>query len=626
MRQENDWRNKKVRFSIGAKLTLIVITIVLVSLGSAAILVSCMIHNNLRTSAEENNREINRHLAGETDFYLRNIRSSSRSLIQTVSSARTGTILANETVNFFFNENPRIAAIFFINQNGEEKMLINKRFFSSRNIDESRASFYFSFNRGNSLERAAQWETLVLDAEHIVPSCFVMFFPCLEDGAAGALFSCENLVDSFNSSQTRSLLINRDGDVLISSDLLIETGEKSAAFEGVKQKILPVWEGFKSKIISVWETVKNNVLSALDKMAGFIPGLSTRGDAKEIRQFTDSMTINYSGVTVITSIDYDSIFKNFNAVLKYIIFLTIIILITAIIFIRSFSEKITIPVRDLSFAAHQIEDGIFDLELKENGDDEVGVLTYDFNRMGKALQTYGRFTDKEIALKAIQGEIKQGAIPKQATVLFSEIHNFATILKDFKNVYGHEASDKIVYWLNNYFDRMVDCVERTNGLIDKFIGDSVMAHWGTVYTTGSQRKDAFYCIKTALMMRKAVFFFNKERKSDDTANPPIRIGCGINSGAVTAGQIGSEKRMEYTVIGGPVNLASRIKSLTNTYNADILISEDTWQLVGDKFITEEMPSAKVKGKESFMRIFAVINFSGDPKGPRTLGEVRELFN
>jgi adenylate cyclase len=246
--------------------------------------------------------------------------------------------------------------------------------------------------------------------------------------------------------------------------------------------------------------------------------------------------------------------------------------------------------------------------------------------MGKALQTYGRFTNKEIALKAIQGEIKQGAIPKQATVLFSEIHDFATILKDFKNVYGHEASDKIVYWLNNYFDRMVDCVERTNGLVDKFIGDSVMAHWGTVYTTGSQRKDAFYCIKTALMMRKAIHFLNKERKAGDSANPPIRIGCGINSGAVTAGQIGSEKRMEYTVIGGPVNLASRIKTLTNTYNADILISEDTWQLVGDKFITEEMSPAKVKGKESFMRIFAVVNFSGDPKGPRTLDEVRELFS
>jgi adenylate cyclase len=301
-------------------------------------------------------------------------------------------------------------------------------------------------------------------------------------------------------------------------------------------------------------------------------------------------------------------------------------LIISILVIRSFSKKITIPLKDISNAAHQVEEGIFDFELKEPGSDEIGILTYDFNRMGKALQTYGKFTNKEIALQAIQGEIKQGAFPKQSTVMFSEIHEFTTILKNFKNVYGNTASDKIANWLNNYFERMADCVERTNGIVDKFISDSIMAHWGTVYTTGNQRKDAFYCLKAALLMRKAVYYLNKERKVINAANPLIRIGCGIDSGAVTAGQFGSEKHMNYTVIGGAVNLASRVKTLTKTFNADILISEDTWKLVGDKFITEEMPSVKIKGKEDFMRIFAVVNFSGDPKGPRTLDEVRELFN
>jgi adenylate cyclase len=627
MRQENDWRNRKVRFSINDKLTLIVIFIVLVSLVSITVLVSCLIHKDLRISAEENNREINRHLANETDIYLRDIRSSSRSLIQTISSA--GTKIANETVDFFFNENPQIAALFFINSNNEERILINKRFFSSRNIDESLASFYFSYNRGNSFERAAQWETLVLNAEHIVPSCFVMFFPCQESGAAGTLFSCETLVNSFDSGPNRSLLINKDGDILISSELLKGNGETPLFSENVKHKFFLFLEGFKSKILSVWETFKQNILFAFDKIANFVPGLNIRSDTdktKEIRRFTASTTINFSGVTVVTSIDYDCVFKNINAVTKYNIFLTIIILIISIIFIRLFSKKITIPLKDLSSAAHQVEDGVFGFELKETGNDEVGVLTYDFNRMGKSLQVYNRFTNREIALKAIQGEIKQNAVSKQSTVLFSEIHEFATIIKDFKNAFGYEASDKIVYWLNNYFNRMVDCIERTNGTVDKFISDSIMAHWGTVYTTGSYRKDAFYCIKAALLMRKAVYFLNKERKAIDTANPLIRMGCGINSGAVTAGEIGSEKRIDYTIIGGPVHLASRIKTLTKTLGADILISEDTWQLVGDKFITEEMPSAKIKGKENSMRIFAVINFSGDPKGPRTLAEVREFLN
>jgi adenylate cyclase len=580
----------------------------------------------LRISAEENNREINRHSANEADIYLRDIRSASRSLIQTVSSA--GTRLANETVDFFFNENPHIAALFFINSKDEERIFVNKRFFSSRNIDESRASFYFSYNRGNSFERAARWETLVLNAEHIVPSCLVMFFPCQENGAAGALFSCESLVNSFGSGPNRSLLINKDGDILISSEFLKENMEMPSVLESVKQKVLSAWEEIKLKIQSVWESLKQNILFALDKIADFVPGLNIRDNTdktKETRRFTASTIINYSGVIVVTSIDYYYVFKNIKAVTKYNIFLIIIILIISIIFIRFFSKKITIPLKDLSNAAHQIEDGVFDFELKEAGNDEVGVLTYDFNRMGKALQVYGKFTDREIAFKTIQGEIKQDAVPKQTTVLFSEIHEFTTIIKDFKSVFGYEASDKIVYWLNNYFDRMVDCVERTNGTVDKFISDSIMAHWGTVYTTGSHRKDAFYCIKSALLMRNAVYFLNKERKAANAASPLIRIGCGINSGEVTAGQIGSKKRVDYTVIGGAVHLASRIKTLTKTFNTDILISEDTWRLVNDKFITEEMSPVKIKGKESSMRIFAVVNFSGDPKGPRTLDEVRELL-
>jgi adenylate cyclase len=127
------------------------------------------------------------------------------------------------------------------------------------------------------------------------------------------------------------------------------------------------------------------------------------------------------------------------------------------------------------------------------------------------------------------------------------------------------------------------------------------------------------------MMRRELYFMNKERKRGDPANPSIRIGCGISTGMITAGQLGSEMHMEYTVMGDAVNLASEMKALIKPFGADILISEDTWKLVGDKFSTEEMPSVSVKGKEKPVRIFAVINFIGEEKGPQTLEEVRELL-
>jgi len=128
------------------------------------------------------------------------------------------------------------------------------------------------------------------------------------------------------------------------------------------------------------------------------------------------------------------------------------------------------------------------------------------------------------------------------------------------------------------------------------------------------------------MMRKALYYMNKDRKPGDRGDPPIFIGCGINTGIVTAGQIGSDLRMEYTVIGDPVNLASRIESLNKPLGTDILISEDTWNLINDQFITEEMPSVTVKGKENPIRLFAVINHVAVTSGPKTLAEVREMLD
>jgi adenylate cyclase len=129
----------------------------------------------------------------------------------------------------------------------------------------------------------------------------------------------------------------------------------------------------------------------------------------------------------------------------------------------------------------------------------------------------------------------------------------------------------------------------------------------------------------ALMMRQALYEMNKKREPGDPGNPPIRIGCGINTGIVTAGQLGSDLRMEYTAIGDPVNLASRTEALNKPLGTDILITENTWNLVKNLFITEEMPPVTVKGKEKPVRIFAVVNHAKIDKGPRTLAEVRKLL-
>jgi adenylate cyclase len=233
--------------------------------------------------------------------------------------------------------------------------------------------------------------------------------------------------------------------------------------------------------------------------------------------------------------------------------------------------------------------------------------------------TFGRFTNKEIAEKALRGELRLGGETKQVTVFFSDIRGFTEISEKLE-------PQEVVEFLNDYMTRMVDCVNKTGGVVDKFIGDAVMAVWGAPVSAGSPAKDAFNCVRAALMMRASLREFNRNRGGEK--KPLIRIGCGINSGSVVAGQIGSSQRMEYTVIGDTVNLASRTEALNKPFHTDILITENTWNLLAHWLVTEEMPPVSVKGKEKPVRMFAVIGVktkTGEAPYPANLEELRALL-
>jgi adenylate cyclase len=214
------------------------------------------------------------------------------------------------------------------------------------------------------------------------------------------------------------------------------------------------------------------------------------------------------------------------------------------------------------------------------------------------MDTFARFTNRDLVERSLRGEVALGGEGKLATIFFSDIRSFTAISEKLKPT-------EVVGFLNEYMTRMVECVNKTGGVVDKYIGDSIMAVWGAPDTSGSAARDAMNCVRTALMMRRNLREFNKGRGGDK--KPVIRIGCGINTGPVVAGQIGSNSRMEYTVIGDTVNTASRTEALNKPLHTDILITEDTWHLVGKELITEEMPPIMVKGKEKPVRMFAVVN-------------------
>jgi len=595
--QSNESGLMKVRFSIGAKLIIIITLIVLISLGSIIALASLLIRHDLQLLAEDTNFEANRRAAAAAESVFENMLSNSLILIRTITSAGTDSVLASETTDFFFERNTQAAFIFF-NIGDVSENLVNENFFIERNIDISLAES-FKETHDLALRRASAGETLLFNAAgHFSAPLLAFFFPW-QYGGAGVLFSPMDLNDSFGYGVNQSYLINYSGDVLIHAD-----------FDMVRNSVNVAQQSF---IKSVYEKPDRSAQT-----------LYTDEDGKQF--FGAFSKLNTAGAIVITSIEYNKVFEGIDATTRRNIFLAITVLSISIICIWFFAKSISVPIRVLAAVAHDIEGGKFELDIPPpKTHDEIGVLTSSFQRMCKALNIFGRFTNRDIAVRAMRGEIKPGGFPKNATVFFSDIRGFTAISENFTNVFEENASDRIVHWLNNYFTKMIDCVERTGGVVDKFIGDALMAHWGTAYTTGSTRKDAYNCISAALMMRRALMKMNNERDKDDPNNPRIQFGCGINTGLVTAGQLGSDKRMEYTAIGDPVNLASRVEALNKPFGTDILISENTWKLVRRRFLTEEMPSVTVKGKEKPVRIFAVINYAKNTKGPKTLIRLRRIL-
>ncbi len=198
-------------------------------------------------------------------------------------------------------------------------------------------------------------------------------------------------------------------------------------------------------------------------------------------------------------------------------------------------------------------------------------------------------------------------------VFFSDIRSFTQMSESLE-------PEEVVEFLNDYMTRMVHCINRTRGVVDKYIGDAIMAVWGAPLSTGD---DAFNAVNAALLMRDQLIEFNKDRGGEK--KPLIRIGCGIHYGAVLAGQIGSEDRMEYTVIGDTVNLASRIESLNKAFYTDILISEETARKVEDRIRICPMQKITVKGKSEPLQIYAVLGRLANKDAPRNLDELRTLL-
>ncbi|MDD5262380.1 MAG: adenylate/guanylate cyclase domain-containing protein [Methylacidiphilales bacterium] len=189
-----------------------------------------------------------------------------------------------------------------------------------------------------------------------------------------------------------------------------------------------------------------------------------------------------------------------------------------------------------------------------------------------------------------------GGIRKPCTMLFSDIRSF-TRMSEF------DDSHALVAQLNEYFTEMVECVFRYEGTLDKFIGDAVMAVWGNVRSL-SPEQDAAHAVSCALDMLDSLKTLNNHWSQ--TGRPPLEIGIGINHGEVLAGEMGSPRRKDITVIGDAVNLASRLEGVTKQYKIPLILGENVATLVKNKFHLQTVDLIRAMGRSRPVDTFYVL--------------------
>ena len=244
------------------------------------------------------------------------------------------------------------------------------------------------------------------------------------------------------------------------------------------------------------------------------------------------------------------------------------------------------------------------------------ALGYDFTleRLEKlqTRRTLERYVSKNLVKEILENPdsfystLRGVRIP--ATILFSDIVGFTTLTES-------ADPEALVKQLNEYLSRMTAAVFESGGTLDKFIGDAVMAVWGNVRSLGLA-EDAKSAARAALAMRSELQKLNERWHGEGIV--PFKIGMGINQGEVLVGNIGSQEKMDPTVIGDSVNLASRLEGLTRTYGVDILVGPTAGDLIRDSFHLRSVALVRVKGKTKPVEIFALIGAKNDPGDPEFL--------
>jgi adenylate cyclase len=290
------------------------------------------------------------------------------------------------------------------------------------------------------------------------------------------------------------------------------------------------------------------------------------------------------------------------------------------------TNRLSRPVRSLANAMRDVQGGNLNIELPVSSSDEVGRLTDSFNFFVKELrskerlkQTFGKYIDPRILehVLAQPGAEAVGSGRREMTVLFADLVGFTGLSERLTPLL-------MVTLLNRHFGLQALAVQEHHGVVDKFIGDSIMAFWGQPFVKPEEH--AILACRAAQAQLAALDTLRRELPDITGLRrdaPVIDLGIGICTGEVVVGNIGSENTRSYTVIGDTANLAARLERANRVYGTQILIGESTARAIGSRFEIREIDTIFVKGKIETTRVFELMSAAGQLSGE--LVRLRERY-
>jgi adenylate cyclase len=272
------------------------------------------------------------------------------------------------------------------------------------------------------------------------------------------------------------------------------------------------------------------------------------------------------------------------------------------------------PLRSLEMSMHRVETGNLDATAEVGSDDEIGHLAAAFNRMTDGLRReavvrdlFGQYVSPEVARMAIERHGELAGEIVECSVLFVDIRRFTALAEVLPPA-------RLIGTLNRYFERMLVEVQAEGGIVNKFGGDSLLAVFGSPLNPMADH--ARRSVRAAIRMREALVAFNLEQVASE--QPELRVGFGLATGELVAGNVGSNRKLEYTVIGDPVNLAARLQELTTSLGAEILLSPRTAELAAGVAPFHSLGRIEIRGRAEHVEVFAAdwTAGAGPPAAPQ----------